>query len=158
MTNMQNDIEKLRQSFRPEDIKALFVGESAPAGDTFFYRGNSQMFRYVKRSFGDPPNFLDWFRDKGWYLDDLVLTPVNRYTNAKRKDMHAASLPDFSKRLQTYSPQCVVSLLRGIREPVQKAIEDAGLNIPHYSVPFPGNGQQGRFMEAMKQIIPKLAQ
>ena len=104
MTIMQNDLEKLRQSFRPEDIKALFVGESAPAGDTFFYRGNSQMFRYVKRSFGDPPNFLDWFRDKEWHLDDLVLTPVNRYTNAKRKDMHAASLSDFSKRLQAYSP------------------------------------------------------
>ena len=49
MNNTRNDIEKLRQSFRPEDIKALFVGESAPAGDTFFYRGNSQMFRYMKK-------------------------------------------------------------------------------------------------------------
>jgi hypothetical protein len=122
MNMIQNDVEKVRETYKPKRINTLFVGEAAPAGGTFFYFRNSQMFRYVKRAFGDPTNFLDWFRDKGWYLDDFVLTPVNRYTNAKRKDMHVASLPDFSKRLQNYSPSCVVSLLRGIQAPVQKAM------------------------------------
>lgn len=156
MTMIQNETETTRNAYMPKRINTLFVGEAAPVSGTFFYSENSQMYRCVKRFFGDPLNFLDWFRDKGWYLDDLVLTPMNHYTNTKRGEAHTASLSDFSTRLQSYSPQCVVSLLRRIREPVQQAVNAAGLDIPHYSVPFPGNGQQRRFAEEMRLIVPKL--
>lgn len=51
------NVEELRRKYRPDKVLALFVGESAPAGGTFFYAGNSQMYRYVRpgRSRGSAP-------------------------------------------------------------------------------------------------------
>jgi hypothetical protein len=44
------DIEALRLSYKPEHIKILFVGESAPASGKFFYKGNSMLFLMHSRS------------------------------------------------------------------------------------------------------------
>ncbi len=49
------NVEELRQHHRPEKILTLFVGESAPAGGTYFYAENSQMYRYMREVFGSPP-------------------------------------------------------------------------------------------------------
>src|SRR5688572_24876523 len=49
--------ERLRQAYRPEDVPLLFVGESAPAGGTFFYQADSNLFSAIHeacvRAFGD---------------------------------------------------------------------------------------------------------
>ena len=73
----------IRQSFRPEEIRILFVEESPPVGGTFFYCGNSQMFNNMNRVIGghlfeSTNNFLINFMENGCYLDDLVLSPVNK--------------------------------------------------------------------------------
>ena len=77
----------IRQSFRPEEIRILFVGESPPVGGTFFYCGNSQMFNNMNRVIGghlfeSTNNFLINFKENGCYLDDLVLSPVNKKSRA----------------------------------------------------------------------------
>ena len=36
-----SDVEKVRQSFKPEKVSILFIGESAPASGSFFYTGDS---------------------------------------------------------------------------------------------------------------------
>jgi hypothetical protein len=66
----------------------LFVGESAPASGDFFYYGTSAMTRYMRRAIEDalgPANdFLASFKGLGWYLDDLVLTPVDKLARSER--------------------------------------------------------------------------
>ena len=79
-------VEEARKDHRPKQITTLFVAESAPVGGTFFYYGNGNLGRYVRRSIeqilpGDG-DFLQRFRSYGWYLDDLVLAPVNQLTPA----------------------------------------------------------------------------
>ena len=72
--------QALRESFKPDDIKVLFVAESPPINDTFFYSAKSGLYGYTKQVFYeffkkeiDPYNgFLDFFQSKGCYLDDLV--------------------------------------------------------------------------------------
>ena len=66
------DIEMIRQSFRPEEIRILFVEESPPVGGTFFYCGNSQMFNNMNRVkwyrghlFESTNNFLINFKENG---------------------------------------------------------------------------------------------
>jgi hypothetical protein len=62
-------VEECRARYRPKKILTLFVGESAPAGGTFFYFGNSGMARYMQQVF--PPqggDFLEAFKERGWYL------------------------------------------------------------------------------------------
>jgi len=41
----------LRESFRPTDVKILFIGESPPAGGTFFFAADSNLFRYTNAAF-----------------------------------------------------------------------------------------------------------
>lgn len=45
------DFERLRARYRPERIVALFVGQSPPAGGTFFYFANSNLYRHTERAF-----------------------------------------------------------------------------------------------------------
>ena len=78
-------IEALRAQFRPERITTLFVGESAPISGKFFYGGGTPLARHIETAMtlaglGGSGTFLDRFKSYGWYLDDLVLSPVNDMT------------------------------------------------------------------------------
>ena len=95
------EIERLRRRFQPPVVRVLFVGESPPAGGTFFYSANSILYEATKEAFlrGVPKlvrgaNFLERFRAIGCYLDDLCPEPVNQWklTNplAKKKRLARA--------------------------------------------------------------------
>src|SRR6516164_459292 len=75
--NLMTSFEEIRASYRPERITTLFVGESAPHGGTFFYNQDSGLFREIRKAFQGGAHFLETFRQSGFYLDDLVLEPVN---------------------------------------------------------------------------------
>lgn len=143
-------IEELRHSYRPKRITTLFVGESAPIGGSFFYDGNSQLYRYVKKAFGGRENFLTEFMQKGFFLDDLVLYPINNLTGNERKKMHQEWVPSLAKRIAEYRPLAVVSMLGSISYAVESAIKLSGLQgIVHYMVPFAGMGHQGKFQQQL---------
>ena len=82
-------VEAIRKRFFPERITNLFVGECAPHRGDFFYCGDSAMLTHMKRAvelaFGKSDDFLKSFRACGWYLDDLVLEPVNHLPKLERK-------------------------------------------------------------------------
>ena len=78
------DTEELRKSYKPDKVKILFVGESPPAGGTFFYNANSNLYRNTKKAFEIALekewsyDFLSDFKKMGCYLVDLCLIPVNK--------------------------------------------------------------------------------
>jgi hypothetical protein len=154
---MISPTETLRASFRPALITTLFVGESAPHNGTFFYDGDNAMLRYIERAtasvLGGSGDFLERFKAAGWYLDDLVLTPVNHLTMPERKLLCLGAQSDLAKRIATYRPEAIVSLLKFVHPMVEAAAVEAGSTAPLYSVPFPGTGQQGRFALAMAEIV-----
>jgi len=45
MTN--KDYKALRLSYKPPQIKVLYVGESRPQNGTFFYLGNSILYKAI---------------------------------------------------------------------------------------------------------------
>jgi hypothetical protein len=152
--------ELIRARFRPERISVLFVGESAPAGGTFFYHGNSRMLREFRDALlpkiGDAPDFLTAFVDRGYFLDDLILTPVNWFTQAERRDLHRSNVRSLATRLSAYQPLVIVSVLKAIRTSVEEARTTARLDVPHYTVSFPGMGQQARFRSEMAALLDRL--
>lgn len=153
-------VEAVRARYRPERIVTLFVGESAPYNGAFFYCGDSAMLRHMQRAvelaLGESDNFLDRFKAYGWYLDDLVLTPVNQLTKSQRKAKCLAAQPSLADRIATYRPEAIVSVLLVIKPFVDAAAIMAGITAPRYAVPFPGMGQQARFQADIAAIIPKL--
>ena len=153
-------VEGARKRFRPERITTLFVGESAPVSGDFFYFGNTALQRFMERAvedaLGKGDDFLEQFKGYGWYLDDLVLTPVNHLTRSERNAQCSAAQDNLAARIAKYRPLAIVSLLISIKSIVDAAAITAGSTAPRFAVPFPGMGQQTRFKIAMAQIIPEL--
>ena len=160
MSNQANHhtthMENLRQSYRPTHITTLFVGESAPHGGTFFYNQNSGLFREIRKAFRGKEAFLDDFKHNGFYLDDLVLEPVNHLANRERRSLCQQSISSFVERLKNYKPKAIVILLHSIKPMVLEAMREARISYEPYCTPYPGFGNQPRFQKAMIEIIPNL--
>jgi hypothetical protein len=154
-------VEQVRNNHRPELIATLFVGESAPAGGRFFYFGNSGMTTFMKKAvenaFGPHDgDFLRRFQSFCWYLDDLVLIPVNNLKRRERRAACFAAQQSLADRIKRYQPQAIVTLLLGIKDIVEAAAEIADSSAERYAVPFPGMSHHLRFLEAMARIIKRL--
>jgi hypothetical protein len=82
----------------------LFIGESAPNSGAFFYFGNTALTRYMAEAmtaaglYDNSGNFLDRFKSFGWFLDDLVLTPVNQLPKSERTKKCSQAQASFSRR------------------------------------------------------------
>jgi hypothetical protein len=151
-----NRLEELRKSFQPDCIATLFVGESGPASGRFFYSGNSSLFRAMKRAFGDRETFLEDFKRNGFYLDDLVLTPINKLDRRDRSRRREEAVPELAKRLVEYKPKAVVVVMRAILPKVREAMRMAGILYEPFCVPHPAFGNWTRFSNAMTEIIDDL--
>lgn len=153
---------QLRKTYRPKKVRVLFVGEAPPAGGTFFYAGNSQVYRELKKALeshlGKPANFLSAFKERGYFLDDLMMEPMNPAGGRKRGKALAPEVQLLAERMAEYQPELVVSLLKRIRPYVADAMSKAGLDPDkqHHVVSFPGNGQQGNFRGEMAELLKLL--
>jgi hypothetical protein len=111
-------VEAIRKRFLPERITTLFVGESAPHSGDFFYCGNNAMLSRMKcaveLAFGKSDDYLQSFQAYGWYLDDLVLEPVNHLSKPQRMARCLDSQKGLADRIAAYQPGAIVSLLKSI--------------------------------------------
>jgi hypothetical protein len=110
----------------------------------------------IEEALGPGEDFLARFKGLGWYLDDLVLAPVDKLAKPKRIAACRSAQSGLAERIAEYKPQAIVTLLLSIRDIVDGAAIQARSIAPRYAVPFPGMGQQGRFAKEMKAIIPLL--
>ena len=149
--------EQLRLQYRPERILVLFVGEAPPASDSFFYRGNTGLTNYMRNALSGPKGdveFLNWFKARGWYLDDLVTTPIEDLRDRRKKCREARA--SLAARIAEYQPAAIVCLLKSISDDVEIAVSKANSRAPFYTVPFAGQGHQTKFNEQMRRILPEL--
>jgi hypothetical protein len=151
-----NDLEELRRSFRPRRITTLFVGESAPKSGRFFYAGNSSLFYAMQRAFGGKATFLADFKRSGFYLDDLVRVPVNKFAERERSAHRWDSVSSLAERLTEYKPEAIVIVMRAIKPMVLEAMRRAGIAYPPHCTPHPAFGNWTRFHTAMTAIIYSL--
>ena len=113
-----------------------------------------QVFSQVRRkAFPSSSDFLSFFEAEGCYLDDLSYVPVDNLPRAERRRAIDACVDEFTKRLVEFRPQHVVAVLKSIGLPVRKAVQFANLTAPVYAVPFPGQGNQPRFIAELTEIL-----
>ena len=114
------------------------------------------MKEVLSPAWGNPEHFLSAFAERGCYLDDLVLTPVDGIPMRDRIPMYQMNVSRLAARLLEAQPVAIVSLLRRIARYVEQARLLASSDAVHHSVPFPGCGQQANFRRRMQEIIPLL--
>jgi hypothetical protein len=160
---MQNiDFEFLRESYRPAQIKILFVGESPPASGKFFYIENSLLYHATKESFlqalpylNQQTPFLKTFQDLGCYLEDLCETPVNHLDNSTRARERAKSLPSFREKIKQISPKIVIVVMKQITPYVQQALDAENCQAVLHNLPFPRRHRQ-QYVSELKQLLRTL--
>ena len=153
-------IEATRARFRPERVMTLFVAESAPDSGKFFYFGNNPMLtdmqRAIEHSLGEGGDILARFKAMGWYLDDLSLAPVNNLPKMERVAICRDAQRSLAERIAEYQPQAIVSVLKRVDKNIVAAAIAAGSDAPRFSLPFPGNGHQNKFVNGLAAIVPQL--
>ena len=156
-------LEIVRELYYPSNgVRTLLIGESPPHGGTFFYRGDSYLFRYTKegfekalnRAFSDHAAFLDYFMRKGFYLDDLCLSPVNQLPSRERKDRRHEAESSLSERLGRHNPERIIVVMKGIEGNVKSALQNTGLRLKgFYVLPFPAMSHQRAYVEGLADIL-----
>jgi hypothetical protein len=127
----------------PARVHVLFVGESPPAGGTFFYAGDSMLFRATRDAFCEAlgtsdERFLAQFAELGCYLDDLCLQPVNELAAAERRKARGEGEARLAGTIAALQPLVMVVLLRAIDTNVARAAVRAGCkHIERHVVTYP---------------------
>lgn len=165
----EEPMQLLRKRYRPDVVRLLFIGESPPAGGTFFYAANSVLFRYTQRAFatpfgdcaGDGQEFLEYFRQSGCYLEDLCLQPVNNVRGSPRRALHREGIAPLAGRLSQLreQPCAIVIVGRSIRRPVCDALQQTGWDGARaFSTVFPAMGHQNRYVRELAEVLESARQ
>ncbi|MBI5606898.1 MAG: hypothetical protein HY879_26505 [Deltaproteobacteria bacterium] len=158
---MKNDRERLRESYRPERVRVLFVGEAPPASGAFFYRRDSGLYRALSTTFEEAfprlrgRDFLAVFCDLGCYLVDLCGRPVDRLEPRERKKVRRMGEARLAETVRRLRPLAIVVLLRSINENSARAEGVAAWSGVRIVVPYPGRWVRWRdeFREILVPVL-----
>lgn len=159
----------LRDRFLPNDLRLIIVAESPPASGKYFYdligRTSEPLFKammkdIIKYSPKDKPDGLRAFCDTGVFLVDAVYQPVNKGLSPSQRDQVILNnYPELKQDLLQIMPKKDFPILL-IKANVCRLLESLlvrdGFSVRNKGrvVPFPSSGQQSRFMEIVKDILP----
>jgi hypothetical protein len=146
------------ERWRPAHIELLLVAEAPPSAlDRYFYfedvRAHDSLFRYVVEAvLGDKPSrdkapYLDALRDRGVFLVDACVDPF-----ADHREALPRCLPGLAGRIRSLRPASVVLIGARVYDLAYDVLLDAGLPVVDLRLPYPGSGQQRRFLEGFKEL------
>ena len=156
--------ERLRRAYLPRKVRILFVGESPPASQRFFYQADSGLYRAMRAAVVaalptivdlDDAEFLEAFCDLGCYLVDLCEQPVDRFASAKRRAQCAKGEVNLSHTLAALRPGQIITVVRSIGPNVERAVALAQSVAPHVVVSYPGRWKHHKdaFIEKVVPIL-----
>lgn len=152
------------KKYQPEKIRLLLVAEAPPrAEDRYFYFENvdkqDSLFRYVVRcALNTEPirehkaEQLNALKESGIFLIDLVQDPLG--PKDKLKDV--ADLTSLVSRCSSLSPEGIVLIKATVYDVAFDSLKSAGLPVIDERIPFPGSGQQLRFISAFNNALAKI--
>jgi hypothetical protein len=159
---------RLRSPYVPEHRRIVFVLESPPKSGLYFYNSEGRVSEplfsaMLKDIIGIKPRSKDEglreFSARGFLLIDATYTPINHdhLSDRERNTRILDDLPVLVDELRQYvGPGTGVVLVKAnvctLLEPILTARGFPVLNRGRI-IPFPSNGQQGKFRMAMRQVL-----
>ena len=147
--------------WRPDRINLLLVAEAPPSAlDRYFYfedvPTHDSLFRHVVEAvLGEKPTrdkapYLDELRTQGVFLIDLSVDPFD-----DRREAIPRCVPDLLRRVRDLNPARIVLIGAAVYDAAYAALGQAGLPIVDQRLPYPGSGQQRRFLEGFRALTSK---
>jgi len=166
----------LRQEWRPDRVRLLLVGESAPdpgaaaADRRFFYAPTLSRYDNLFRGVIDAlyaPGKLDagadrrlWLkrlRDDGVYLIDLVPYPVNKLSATERRRSLHDHVSDRVDEVLDLAPRGVIICHGPTFEVLSAPLRAADITMLHYeAIPFPLGNHRARFVKLFRAAHAQL--
>jgi hypothetical protein len=158
----------LRAPYMPDERKLVFVLESPPKSGLYFYnpdgRVSEPLFSAIMKDVLEiKPAFKDAglreFARRGCLLVDATYTPVNHdeISLRERNQRILRDLPVLVNELREYvgGTTRVVLVKANVCELLESALLSEGFPVVNRGVriPFPSNGQQGRFREMVRGVL-----
>jgi hypothetical protein len=143
-------------------VALLLVAEAPPNGlDRYFYfvdvPDQDSLFRHVVRavlavepSRSQKASQLQRLVDRGVSLIDLKPDPK---LDGESLDGY---VPDLVARAAEPRPRHVITIKANVCELAQEPLRAAGLDVVDERIPFPGTGQQRRFLERMAVALASI--
>jgi len=151
------------ERYRPDDVDLLLVAEAPPSAlDRYFYfedvLTHDSLFRYVVRGvLGETPTrdkapYLEELRDRGVFLTHLSEEPFRAWNEVVPR-----CLPRLVERCRALEPRRIVLVGARTYDHAFEALDAADLPVVDVRLPYPGSGQQRRFLEGFSlalRVVP----
>ncbi len=163
---------RLRGKFAPKRPWLILIAESPPVSGNYFYdtsgKPSEHLFSAVMKSFlnlrpATKEEGLKALRDARILLLNATYEPVNDgRSNRERDATIVRDYPKLIKRIReatTNSQMPLLLIKANVCRILEPLLSRDGFNVINRGgvVPFPSNGQQGKFAEAVKTIFGKLS-
>lgn len=154
--------EAAAAKYKPDPVRLLLVAEAPPSSlDRYFYfedvRDQDSLFRHVARTIlaiepsrSEKASELQQLTGRGVFLIDLKLEPK------RPQETLEACVPDLVTRAAALKPRHVITIKANVCDLTQQPLRAAGLHVVDQRVPFPGSGQQRRFLEIMRRALDSI--
>ena len=150
--------EQAAARYRPERINTLLVAEAPPSAlDRYFYfedvATHDSLFRHVVQAvLGEKPTrdkapYLDELRERGWFLLHMSEQPF------RDRAVLPPLVPDLIARCEELAAGRIVVVGTRLFDLVHRPMRDAALPIVDVRLPYPGSGQQRRFLDGMRLVV-----
>jgi hypothetical protein len=155
-------LETIRRSYRPQKIKVLFVGESIPSNNTFFYTEDSPLYKYTKEAFEEVfagNDFSpDYFKNAGCYLFDLA-DSLNGLTHKEKVNTIAFGISKLAKLIEEEKPDYIISTKASNIYPIVMANAEAGDPVAQdhiFDLPAPVFGSHHYYRDKLVQVLKSI--
>lgn len=164
--------EDLRKQWKPDVVRLLLVGESAPdpgaAEKRFFYAPTldrrDNLFRGVvaalyepipRGSTGQPKRpWLERLRADGVYLVDLVPSPVDKLTSSERRRTRREHVPALVEQVRALDPAGLIVCHAPTYSDAAPALRAAGMPLLHdVPLPFPIGNTRADFVAGVRAAL-----
>ncbi len=166
------DYAVARNKYRPSKIEVLWIAESPPSSQGFFYfektTGKDHLFRETMKAVGAWPEnltmhkdmdkrpYLSQFELKCYFLIDTCELPVDNLDNARRREKIREGALRIVGEVRALEPESVLIVKANVFRQVRDELEKAGLGgriLNKQPIPFPSHGWQSKYRSQVRQHI-----
>ena len=111
------------------------------------------------REFASAGEFLNFFRDAGYFLDDLCLEPVNNFGKPARRQARKAGVSTLANRIRKHSPLAVICIMKAIEPQIRIAVAQSGVHLEwgFHCIPFPAMSHQLEYQSSLESVLNMLS-
>jgi hypothetical protein len=166
------DYAVARNKYQPSKVEVLWIAESPPSSQGFFYfektTGSDHLFRETMKAVEiwpenwtmhkgmDKRPYLGQFESKGYFLFDTCELPVDKLDKARRREEIRKGALRITGEVRALEPKNILIVKVNVFGPVREELEKAGLDgriLNKRPIPFPSHGWQSKYRSQVRHLI-----